>query len=259
MELQKEITALERREQIMHLIRELGSISVKRLSEQFGVSDMTIRRDLHLLETQGIVVVHYGGATLREADPAVQDFLTRQGQLDQDKICIARRAAASVKEGDVIYLDTSTTICHMLRFLPPVKLTIVTNSLPVMMRTYQNRLIKLYMAPGIYQEQYGGAVDYSTIQYLSGMHYDKAFFGVASLDAEFGASASREKESIMKHVVWVNAEESYLLTDHTKFGRKDLFKYNEVKDFERIFTDAHLDEEAKRAFAQHGGKIEICV
>lgn len=257
--LKHEVSALKRRELILQFIREQGGASAKEMAVRFGVSEMTIRRDFHLLEEQGSVMVHYGGASLREEDPAVVDFLTRQGKLDQDKISIARRAAACIKEGDVVFLDTSTTILHMLRFLPPVRFTVVTNSLPVMSQIYQNGKIQMYMAPGIYEEQYGGSMDYSTAQYVSGFHYDKAFFGAATVDTKFGVSASREKESVVKKAVWSNADESYLLVDHTKFGKKGLFKFNEISDYTLIFTDDQVEEEIQRQIAKRGGRVEICI
>lgn len=257
--LKHEVSALRRRELILQSIRESGSASAKEMAGRFGVSEMTIRRDFHLLEEQGIVFVHYGGASLRDSDPAVVDFLTRQGKLDQNKISIARRATSCIKEGEVVFLDTSTTILHMLRFLPPVKFTVVTNSLPVMSQIYQNGKIQMYMAPGIYEEQYGGFMDYSTAQYVSGFHYDKAFFGAAAVDVEFGVSASREKESIVKKAVWGNADESYLLVDHTKFGKKNLFKFNEIRDYTLIFTDDQVEEEIQQQIAQRGGRVEYCI
>ena len=86
--LKHEVSALKRRKLILQFIRERGSASAREMAVRFGVSEMTIRRDFHLLEEQGSVMVHYGGASLREEDSAVVDFLTRQGKLDQDKISI---------------------------------------------------------------------------------------------------------------------------------------------------------------------------
>lgn len=258
MEKQTELSTLSRRGRIEDVLREKGQVSVKELAGQFGVSDMTIRRDLHRMEEQGIVQVHYGGATLRNAYPVGQDFLSRQDKLYQKKLQIARVAAGYVKEGDVLFLDTSTTILLMLRFLPEINLTIVTNSLPVMEETYRSRNIKLYMAPGVYQEQYGGPLDYSTAEYVSRFHFDKAFFGASAIDVRFGASATQEIESATKQCVWKNADENYLLVDHSKFGKKNLIKYNDVNEYNKIFTDEEVEEEMKKLIVQNGGKIIIC-
>lgn len=256
--IETEITGVNRRGRILELLREKEQVSVKELAQRFGVSEMTIRRDFHTMEEQGLVNVHYGGATLRNAHPLFQSFSLRKEKLYQNKLRIARKAATYIKEGDVLFLDTSTTILLMLRYLPDINVTIVTNSLPVIEETYLNSKIRLYIAPGIYQEQYGGPLDHSTAEYVSRFHYDKAFFGASAVDAKFGASATKEIESAAKRCVWTNADENYLLVDHTKFGKRNLIKYNDLKDYNLIFTDAELEETQRTAVAQQGGHLLIC-
>lgn len=73
-----ELTAARRRERILQLLQEKEEVSVKALSKDFGVSEMTIRRDLHQLEAQGLAAVHYGGASLSNYSPMLQDSSNRQ-------------------------------------------------------------------------------------------------------------------------------------------------------------------------------------
>ena len=253
-----ELSSVNRRGRIEEILRDKLQVTVKDMAAKFGVSEMTIRRDFHKMEEQGLVTVHYGGAKLRNVDYAGMDFLSRQDRLYQNKLQIAKTAAGCVKEGDVLFLDTSTTILLMLRFLPDMNLTIVTNSLPVMEETYRNRKIRLYMAPGIYQEQYGGPLDYSTAGYVSRFHYDKAFFGASAVDINFGVSATQEIESAVKQCVWRNADERYLLVDHTKFGKRNLIKYNDVSEYDKIFTDEEIDFQIRQDIAKAGGNLNIC-
>lgn len=253
-----ELTSVSRRGKIEEILKDKLQVTVKDMASRFGVSEMTIRRDFHKMEEQGIVTVHYGGAKLKHADFAGMDFLSRQDKLYQNKLQIAKMAAGYVKEGDVLFLDTSTTILLMLRYLPDMNLTIVTNSLPVMEETYRNRKIRLYVAPGFYQEQYGGPLDYSTAEYVSRFHYDKAFFGASAVDVKFGVSATQEIESAAKQCAWKNADERYLLVDHTKFGKKNLIKYNDVSEFEKIFTDEETDFQIRQEIARAGGNLVIC-
>lgn len=253
-----ELSSVNRRGRIEEILRDKLHVTVKDMAAKFGVSEMTIRRDFHKMEEQGLVTVHYGGANLRNVDFAGMDFLSRQDRLYQNKLQIAKTAAGCVKEGEVLFLDTSTTILLMLRFLPDMNLTIVTNSLPVMEETYRNRKIRLYMAPGIYQEQYGGPLDYSTAGYVSRFHYDKAFFGASAVDINFGVSATQEIESAVKQCVWRNADERYLLVDHTKFGKRNLIKYNDVSEYDKIFTDEEIDFQIRQDIAKAGGNLNIC-
>ena len=254
---EKELSSIKRREQILDILNKDGEATVKALSEIFGVSDMTIRRDFHVMEEQGFLNVHYGGASLRKVYSTVQSFSIRQEKLYKNKLDIAGKAVAYIKEGEVLFLDTSTTVLLMLRFLPDMNLTVVTNSFPVMEELFRNPKIQLHMAPGIYQEEYAGPLDYSTAEYVSRFHYDKAFFGACAVESSFGVSATREIEAAVKQRVYANADESYLLADHTKFGKKNLIKYNDVSDYRLIFTDDELDQEQRNKAIRQGGRFCI--
>lgn len=253
-----ELTAARRRERILQLLQEKEEVSVKALSKDFCVSEMTIRRDLHLLEAQGLAVVHYGGASLCNYRPMFQDFSNRQEKLYKNKLAIARTAATKIERHDTLFLDASTTILLMLRFLPGYRLTVITNSLPVVEQLYRNTNVSLHIAPGCYQTQYGGPLDYSTADYVGKFHYDKAFFGTSAIDAAFGVSATREMEGAVKSRVYACADNCYLLTDHTKFGKKNPIKYNDVRDFRCIYADSELDVRQRELIARHDGRLIIC-
>lgn len=255
---ENELSAVSRRGRILEILREKEQVTVKEMSQKFGVSEMTIRRDFHGMEEQGLVIIHYGGATLRNAHPGFPSFTTRQEKLYQKKLKIAQAAVSLIKEGDVIFLDTSTTILLMLRFLPNFHITVITNSLPVAQELCHNPKICLYLTSGMYQEQYGGPLDYSTAEYVSRFHYDKSFFGASAVDASFGASATREIESTVKRCVWENSSECYLLADHTKFGKRNLIRYNKVGEYRSILTDDELDPSILEEVRRQGGRIKIC-
>ena len=109
---------------------------------------MTIRRDLHLLEEQGYATIHYGGAALLDRQNiGCQSFSLRKGKESENKRKIARRAASFIKEGDVLFMDTSTTVLEILTYMPAFRVKIITNSVPVMETVYRDENIDLYMAP----------------------------------------------------------------------------------------------------------------
>ena len=254
----KELSGLERREQMIRLIRERGELTVKEMAEKFGVSDMTVRRDFHTMEHQGIVSLYYGGARMRETHPTYPDFTMRKDKNYEGKRAIALKAATLVRENDIIYLDASTSVNLMLSFIPAVRLTVVTNSLTILETCAGMRNIELYIAPGCFHEQYGGPLDHSTVEYLSRFHFDKAFFGTAAIDARCGVSGTQEIEFAIKRHVWQNSSETYLLFDHTKYGKIQMIRYNEVRDYTLLLTDSQLDSEARSAIKQQGGNLHIC-
>ena len=121
-----ENNGISRRESIYELLKEQTTVYVKDLSQKFCVSDMTIRRDLHIMEEQGILVTHYGGATIRHPSSVIHTFDMRKESFFEAKAAIARRAVEFIKENDVIYLDPSTTVLLMTRYLPPLHHTACT-------------------------------------------------------------------------------------------------------------------------------------
>ena len=236
-----ELNGYERREKIYTLLKKANKLSVSEMAALFNVSDMTIRRDFHLMEEQGLLLLHYGGAVLKESHPAFREFEGRKDDFYKYKLEIAKCASGYISEGDTVYLDTSTTILLMMRYIPNVKFTLVTNSVPVILDAYTKSNIELFIAPGRYESSYGGAVDIKTLSYLSAFHYTKSFFGTGFIDTNFGASAPKENESEIKKAVIKNSDFCYLLADHSKFGKKAFAKFADISDFDTIFTDKECD------------------
>ena len=142
MECRKELSGVKRREQIIDNLREHGEVTVKILSNQFGVSEMTIRRDLHLLEEQGYATIHYGGAALLDRQNiGCQSFSLRKGKESENKRRIAKKAASFIREGDVLFMDTSTTVLEILTYMPAFRVKIITNSMPVMESVYRDEIL----------------------------------------------------------------------------------------------------------------------
>ncbi len=258
MDQQNELSGIARREELCRIIREKGQITVRQASEIFDVSDMTVRRDFHLLEQQGIVSLFHGGARIRPFGQNFQGHLDCKERLYPAKRAIASAAAKHISENDVVYFDTSTTVTLMLRFIADVSFTAVTGSVSVINECLANRRIKLYIAPGLYKERYGGSLDYSTAEYLSSIKFDKAFFGASAIDPAFGVSSGEESESAVKKCVMRNSEKKFLLADNSKFMKKNMIKYGNLSEFTEIFSDSGLDGEIRRAVEKNKGSLRIC-
>ena len=108
-----------RQEQILRLLREKGSVTVTELTEHFGASESTIRRDLNALHKKGALVKVFGGAvqTGEKLSTKEEKVSLRAEQNREEKIRIARHAAALVRPEDFVYLDAGTTTGYMIPFL----------------------------------------------------------------------------------------------------------------------------------------------
>lgn len=257
-ESEEKMKGMKRRQEILRRLEEQGEVSAQALAQEFGVSAMTIRRDLHLFAEQGIAETHYGGAHINRLRQTLPGFSVRNGQLLRYKLEIGKKAASFLREGDVIFLDSSTTVIQMIRYFPDIHVTVITNSINAVQQFCTNQKIRFVVAPGTYQEQIGGCMDYSTVEFLKKYHADKAFIGTGAASPDFGLSSPHELDGVLKRTFWEQADVSFLMTDHTKFSKKSLVKYNELKDFAYILTDDCLEDECKAKILQQNPGLLLC-
>ena len=123
-----------RRSEIKKMMYEKREVTVKELSTVFSVSEETIRRDLHALENEGIVTRTYGGAVLQRRVKNIVDRKIVEGLFVESKTIIAKRCAELIKNGDCIFLDSSSTALHICDEITNLRLTVITNSYSVSTR-----------------------------------------------------------------------------------------------------------------------------
>jgi len=118
----------ERQERILQCLRERGTVSVHRLSQELYASEATIRRDLSALESRGKVKRTFGGAVPVELLNREVPLILRQQEHPEAKDIIAAKAATLVSDGDTIFLDASSTTFRLVRYLASFRdLTVITN------------------------------------------------------------------------------------------------------------------------------------
>ena len=237
------IKGMNRRQKMIAYLEKNHEASVKDLADLYNVSVMTIRRDFHYLEEIGIIDLHYGGAKIRKERLLLPSFSKRDQQENPFKRSIGKMAAGYIKDGDSIFMDVSTTVFYILRYLEDIHLTVITNSIHIMECLYSNPKIKLVIAPGTYNADVAGTADLSTLEYIRKFHVDKAFIGSMSCNPRFGVCSSNEVEGAIKNQMWKNADESFLLVDHTKFSSSGPVIHNELSDYHYIITDSQIDPE----------------
>lgn len=258
MKQKEEMSGSERRIRILEALRQDGKVAVQDLAARFQVTTMTIRRDLHFYERQGMLKMQYGGAELKEAVPPFEDFERRGRNHHREKSLIAAQAASSITEDDVLFLDCSTTVIPMIDLLPEISLTVVTNCLPALVKLSSRPKIRVVSCPGCYQPLYGGLMDYSTVSFLDGFHFAKAFLGASSCSPDFGVSCAEEVESSVKRTVIIRTDHSFLLCDSSKMDRKAFIRFADTRDFEAIYTDMALSQSLQSQYQAAGARLILC-
>jgi len=235
--------AEERRFRIREILVAQRTVAASELCDQLNVTPATIRRDLAALQQEGVLVRSHGGAVSRMSSTNFQpsyEALLRTNS--EEKQQIARAAAELVLDGDTIFLEGSTTVFELARYLVHRhRLTVVTNSLPI--------VYELQRSSGVTVLCTGGDLKKDTF-YLSGewaqralaeIRLDKALLGVSAIDPEYGISTASHAEAQIKKMLTRAAKTRIALADHTKFGRQSFAYVGPVTDIDALVTDSSID------------------
>jgi len=243
----------ERRRDITAMLKSRGSVQVVALSEMFGVSMQTIRKDLHYLEECGIATRAYGGAISSEvvattAEPPIE---AKRVSHTEEKERIGMLAASLVRPGDSIMLDSGTTALQIARCLPDDEdITVVTNDFDVLTALTQKRKIKIMMLGGELRRKNMAFYGAQTVAALGELLLDKLFLGVDGFDVERGITTHHEPEAQLNRKMVETAREVIAVTDASKFGKVCLHRIIDIAEIDALITDtgapSYIDEAAER-------------
>lgn len=248
----------ERRREITALLKSRGSVQVVALSEMFGVSMQTIRKDLHYLEERGLATRAYGGAISSEVvNPPAEPALEAKRITHTDKKeRIGRLAAGMVRPGDSIILDSGTTVLQIARFLPDEEdITVVTNDFEVLAALTQKRKLKIIMLGGELRRKNMAFYGSQTVAAFDELLFDKLFLGVDGFDVERGITTHHEPEAQLNRKMVETAREVIAVTDSSKFGRVCLHRIIDVGELDALITDAEAPDYIDQAAAQLNVKL----
>ena len=229
-----------RQQQILELLKQEQYLSVNELSQRLFFSKPTVRRDLAELEKSGLVFRSHGGVSLKSSPNSDAAFDLRNTLHTRQKAEIARKAAAMIEDGDVVFLDASTTALHMAKHLSDKHyITVITNSiqLPALLRgsnipiySTGGRLIPNSLA-------FGGPVAEQSIQHF---HIDKFFFSSCALTEDGQILDFSEEETMLRKVLLKHADLSIFLCDSSKLGKNAVFHVANLSDVDMVICDTEI-------------------
>lgn len=229
---------LERQEQILELLEQQKSISVTKLAKLLYVSQPTVRRDLSVLEQQGKVQRTHGGVVLRRSSDAEIPLMFREDQNHAAKRIIAKKASQLIHDGDVIFLDASSTASYLIPYLEKCKdIIVVTNSPKTSIRLGE-RKIKNYCTGGLLLMHSFAYVGSEAERFMESINADLFFFSSRGYTENGAITDSSEQEVAMKKAMLRSAQRSYYLCDSSKKGQKFAFNICSVKDIAGIIDES---------------------
>lgn len=249
-----------RRQEIIGMLQQLGSVQVMALSEQFQVSTQTIRKDLAFLEERGVSVRCYGGAvSAGSIGPSDEDPVEAKRSLHMsEKERIGRLAASMVRPGDAIILDSGTTTAQIARYLSDKDdIIVLTNDSGVLSHLMRKDNIEVVLLGGRLRRKnmafYGGQTEAA----LDSLQVDRLFLGVDGIDLERGVTTHFELEAQLNRKMARVAREVIAVTDSSKFGRTCLHRIMGIEDVDVLVTDAEAPADVLDQAQKLGCEIRI--
>ncbi len=248
-----------RRNLIVKEIETQGFGTINDLSEKFSVSDMTIRRDLSMLQEDGRIRRTRGGAIPTQTVNVELQYASKQLINRTSKELIARYAAENfVRDGDIIILEGGTTATMMVPYLQGIRnLTVITNGLYTTL-SLQKMLpdLTLICTGGILREPSSTFVGPIVKSLFNDFHANKAFLSTTGLLLNFGFTDPSLLETEVKKAMIAASDQVIMLLDSGKVGVKSLVKVMNTSEPDILITDEDIPEDVILAL-QSNLQIEI--
>ena len=214
-------------------------MEVAELSRRFNVSVDTVRRDLRVLQSSGLIRKTHGGAIRHLTHPAPYD--SRMVHSPTFKQAIGRRAAELVEEGDSIIIDSGTTTLCLAQSLQVSRARVITNSLEIARAIAGKPNYELFVLGGKWDPVHHDLVGPRTVEQLLRYRVDKVFLGMVALDPRNGFTDNSEEDAAVKRAMIQVAEQAIGLADSTKMGNVAFVWVAPVSDIDILVTDDQAD------------------
>ena len=247
----------QRIDDIEKYVFEHKRVELDHLCEVFDVSKNTIRRDIDELCRRGNVKKVYGGICLVEKEDLLP-FNERTIRAREAKKRIAAAAASLVEDGDIIFIDSGTTVRHMVEYVADrSRLTILTSSIDVVASALPHGNLNVICLSGALNRTTLSFVGTMAVKSLEQFNINKAFMASTGITIEKGATNFLAEEFEIKGAAMRQSQKSYLLVDKMKLGVVSMRTYAELKDFDAIVSDAPLPDEYGDYMARFGRSVII--
>ncbi len=235
---------VDRRNEIVRIVNENGKAKVEELSKVFQVSLVTIRNDLNYLEERSLIHRVYGGALVRDY-VAYDTTLNEKSKIHtEEKRRIGAQAAEMIFDGDSIMLDSGTTTLEIAKQIKTRKgLTVMTNAVNIATELAGYVEIQVMLTGGMLREKSFSLVGPQAEATIREFFFDKLFLGADGFDIEFGLTTPNRLEAHLNSIMVDMTNETIMVTDSSKFGRKSLCRICGPEKIDKVITDANIPKE----------------
>lgn len=240
-----------RRNQLINRIRELKIADVKTLSQEFSVSEMTIRRDCAILNEMGQIKQTFGKIEIQNTDinnAKASDSITHI------KDCLAKEAGRFVSERDTVFINTSSTAIQALIYLTDKAINVLTNNTKVIhMNHHPKSTIVLSGGELRYpKEALSGDI---AMESFSNARSDVTIIGCSGINVEMGLSTSVIHEARINTKMIENSGKVVVVADYRKIGKYSNFTIGQLSVIDVLITDTYADQNVLDEIENHGVQI----
>jgi DeoR/GlpR family transcriptional regulator of sugar metabolism len=245
-----------RRSDLLAMIRSNGRVEVADMPNLLGVSAETVRRDLRVLESQGMVRRGYGVAYPVESGAFESALAVRSNINPEEKLRIASALIPRIGEAQTIFLDEGYQTQLVAQRLPVDRpLTVVTASLPVATLLAPRSNVQVVMLGGRVRGNTLGVVDHWAADMLSKLTVDLAILGANGVSVERGLTTPDPAVAAVKTAAVQSAMRRIFIGAHHKFGTTTFVKFAECHDFELLLTGHELSPTLANRFTSAGCQL----
>jgi DeoR family fructose operon transcriptional repressor len=247
----------ERHRRIEGILRERRVVRVSTLSEEIGVSEVTIRRDLEALERRGILERTHGGAVLTQRMRAEPAYVEAISSNPEAKRHIAQAAADLVDAGDTLYLNGGTTTLQVFRHLRAPGLKVITNHVGIALESAEHDF-DLLLVGGHYRAPSNSVVGPFATEALRRTHATRAYVGVEGVSVTSGLTSPVAAEAEIARVMIEQARgRVVIVADHSKIGTVADFVIAPLEAADTLVVDDAVDEEYRDRLVEAGVDVIV--
>ena len=249
---------MKRHQDILDMLKREKHLEVVELCGVLGVSAVTVRKDLKLLEEKGLLHRTHGGASLENP------YINERTVIDKEKISveekkgIAQKAAEKIVENDSIMMASGTTVQALAKFIKPQKkLTVITSSLHVSLQLINDDQVDILQLGGYLRHSSASVIGSYAEKLLQNISCSKLFLGVDGIDFDYGLSTTNLEEAELNKKMLTSAQKVIVLADSSKFGKKSFARICTLGEIDEIITDNNISENTKRRLQELGIKVIV--
>ncbi|MCR2044446.1 DeoR/GlpR family DNA-binding transcription regulator [Anaerosalibacter massiliensis] len=241
----------ERLDKILEMFNENNVIKISEISKLLDVSEMTVRRDLKILEERGHVICIHGGAKKKEFNMFRElSHNEKKYIMVEEKKHIAEMAASLIEENDIVFIGPGTTNEFIYDYLNVSYAKIITNSISIFSKFANDNRFELILVGGRIRSRTGAFVGSFANEMLSRIKVKLAFVGTNGISENY-LTNSNEEEGVCQKIILNNANERYILCDNSKFNKEDFYRFYKLEDVTAIITDDKINPSIKKKYEQY--------